>query len=180
MRIFTLIGLVLFASLIGGVYGAVYDQLTYSISPEFFTKFRFELFNPDPTMNTRLAVAWIGFLNTWKTGAIIGGVLALTGMINLDYKRMFKFSVYAFLIAMVIAFATGLIGWSVSPLANQEDPGVELNILDKVAFKTVVNMNNFSYAGGVIGMFVGVFYQLYGHRRYRIRQSLDNNNNPIA
>jgi hypothetical protein len=175
MRILTLIGLILLASLIGGVYGALYDQLTYSISPEFFTKFRFQLFSPDPATNKRLVVAWIGFLNTWKTGAIIGGGLALTGMINLDYKRMFKFSIYAFLIALTIAFVTGIIGWSVSPLASQADPGPELNILDKDAFKTVVNMNNFSYAGGVIGMFVGALYQLYGHRKYRMQQSLLNN-----
>jgi hypothetical protein len=172
MKVIALIGLIIFSSLLGGIYGAIYDQLTYSISPEFFTKFRFELFNVDPAMNTRLTVARIGFLNTWKAGSIIGSVLALTGMINADYKRMIRFSIYAFVIALTIAYITGLIGWAVSPLASQDDPGMELNILNKDAFKTVVNMNNFSYAGGVVGMLVGIFYQLYGHRKYRMREAL--------
>lgn len=174
MRILTLLALVFVASFIGGIYGALYDQLTYTISPEFFTKFRFGLFDLDPDMNERVAAAWIGLMNTWKTGAVLGGVLALTSLINADPKRMFRYTMQAFLITLLIAFITGLIGWMVGPNGNQAYEDLALNIIDKEAFQTVENMNNFSYAGGVIGMFVGVFYQLYCHKRYKSQQVMLN------
>jgi len=169
MRIFTLLLLIFLASLIGGVYGALYDQLTYTISPEFFSKFRFERFNIDPDMNERVGAALVGFRNTWKTGMILGAVLAFAGLINTDHKRMFRYTSRAFFMTLAIAFIAGLIGWPINASTMQADPSAELNIIDKAAFKTVVNMNNFSYAGGVIGMFVGIFYQLYSHKRYKVK-----------
>jgi hypothetical protein len=171
-RILALLGLVLLAAVIGGAYGAIYDQLTYTISPEFFTKFRFGQFEFDPDMNERLAVAWIGFYNTWKIGAILGLVLALAGLINSDSKRMFIYTLRSFLMVILIAFVVGLIGWSIGALSGQTEPDPDLNIIDVEAFKTVVTMNNFSRAGGVIGMFVGVFYQLYSHKKYKLSQTV--------
>lgn len=171
MRIVVLVSLILLAALTGGVYGALYDQLTYSISPEFFTKFRFGLFNLDPDMDERMAVAKIGFINTWKTGAVLGGILAFAGLINANYKHMFKYTVQAFLITLLIAFATGMIGWGVGPMGDELDPDfAAMNIVDVKSFKTVLNMNNFSNAGGVIGMLVGIFHQLYCHKKYKVKQ----------
>jgi MFS family permease len=169
MRIFILLLLIIIASFIGGIYGALYDQITYAISPEFFSKFRFERFNIDPDMNERIGAAMVGFKNTWKTGMILGAVLALAGLINADYKKMFRYTMRAFLITLAIAFIAGLTGWLVGFPDMHPDPATELNIIDKDAFKTVENMNNFSYAGGVIGMFVGIFLQLYQHKKYKAK-----------
>ncbi len=36
---------VFLGALIGGAYGAVHDQLTYSVSPEYFTAFKFHQFH---------------------------------------------------------------------------------------------------------------------------------------
>ncbi|MBX9852274.1 MAG: hypothetical protein K2X86_11035 [Cytophagaceae bacterium] len=170
MRILVLFLMIVIAAVAGGIYGAIYDQITYSISSEFFTKFRFITFNIDPSAE-RLGAARVGFLNTWKTGLVIGGVLALTGLINKEIRMMVNNTAKAFLLVLIVAFVVGLIGWSVGPLPGQADPDAALNITDKDAFKTVVNMNNFSYAGGVIGMFLGIFYQLYKHKLYKAKQA---------
>lgn len=167
MKFITLLSLVLLAALLGGIYGALYDQLTYTISPEFFTKFRFEMFKITPEINNRGAVAYIGFLNTWKAGAVLGAVLALAGLINADNKRMFRHTMLAFGITLFTAFVTGLLGWLVSGSLNQTGIDPELHILDTISFHKVITMNNFSYAGGVAGMFIGIFYQLYSHKRFK-------------
>ena len=170
MKILVLFLLIVLAAVAGGMYGALYDQITYSISPEFFTKFRFtaSTFNIDPSAG-RLGAAKVGFLNTWKTGLVIGGILALTGLINREIKMMIGNTSRAFMLVLTVAFIVGLIGWSVGPLPGQADPDPALNITDREAFKTVINMNNFSYAGGVIGMFLGIFYQLYKHKVYKAK-----------
>ena len=174
MRILTLFILIVLSALIGGLYGALYDQLTFTISPEFFTKFRFGRFDLDPDMDERMAAAVIGFLNTWKAGMVLGGILALASWVNSDSKLMFKYTMQAFGITLLIAFVTAMIGWSIGPLDQQPNPDAELGIIDMNAFKTVINMNNFSYAGGVIGMFVGIFHQLYSHKRHKVKQMVIN------
>ena len=40
-KFLTLILIVIIAALTGGIYGAIHDQLTYTISPEYYTKFKF-------------------------------------------------------------------------------------------------------------------------------------------
>lgn len=52
--------------LIAGVYGIVHDQITYSISPEYFTRMKFAQFHiyesalPEPWL-----LAMIGFRASW-------------------------------------------------------------------------------------------------------------------
>lgn len=169
MRIVILFLLIALGAVLGGIYGAAYDQVTYSVSSEFFTKFRFPRFHLEESSG-RLGAAWVGFLVTWKTGLMIGLVLSLSSLINRDRKLMFRYTLNAFFITLFIAFVTGMIGYSVSPLEGQGVPDPELNITDIASFQTVENMNNFSYAGGVIGMFIGIFYQVYRHKRVKLKQ----------
>lgn len=161
--------LIISGGIIGGIYGAIYDQITFSISPEFFTKFRFPLYKID-TASERWGAAIVGFLNASKTGLIIGLILSLCGLITKDYKKMFKYTMQAFFITLLLAFLIGMIGYSVSRLDGQRLPDPDLNIQDVVAFRTVENMNNFSYAGGVIGMFIGIFFQVYRHKKMKLKE----------
>lgn len=170
MRVLLVLLLMLAGAIVSGLYGALYDQLTFSISPEFFTKYRFQQtqFQFVQEYSPRVGAAIIGFYNTWKAGLLIGGVLSLVGLINKDNKRMVRNTIAAFIITLVFGFFVGLIGWSVSPLEEQGAPDASLNIFDIDGFKTVLNMNNFSYVGSLIGMFLGVFYQIYFHNRYKL------------
>ncbi len=61
VRIVIVLSLILSAALIGGLYGALYDQFTYSVSSEFFTKMRFTYFGVTDDTFTRWEVAKIGF-----------------------------------------------------------------------------------------------------------------------
>ena len=73
MRKFGVLTATIFIAIIlAGIYGIIHDQITYSISPEYFTKFKYQQFGFDPAWfgGHRQTVAVIGFLATWWMGII--------------------------------------------------------------------------------------------------------------
>lgn len=70
-----MIGVALVGGIVGGIYGIVHDQITYSISPEYFTKLKFDQFDY-AGLGDRIFVATIGFLATWWVGFIAAWFLA--------------------------------------------------------------------------------------------------------
>ncbi|GAA3967990.1 hypothetical protein [Hymenobacter antarcticus] len=172
-KFLALILIVIMASLIGGIYGAIHDQLTYTISPEYYTKFKFiqfELVDEGPEANPanpRVWVAAVGFLATWWMGIPIGLILGLFGLTHTSWQTMFRITIKAFLVTMAVAFTTGIVGLIYGRLVLANKP-IELfsnwyipdNIIDFKSFITVGSMHNFSYAGGVIGLIAGIIYSL--------------------
>src|SRR5258708_13514776 len=75
-----------------GLYGMLNDQVTYTISPEYFTKFKYLQFcvKPQEFGGDRRAVAAIGFLATWWMGLIVGLVFGINGLVFKDPKTMFR------------------------------------------------------------------------------------------
>jgi len=177
-KILTLILIVIIAALIGGIYGAIHDQLTYTISPEYYTKFKFiqfELVDEGPEAHLshpRLWVAAVGALATWWMGMLIGFILGLVGLIHADWQKMLRVTLRAFLITVSVAFVIGIIGLIYGRLflANEsvESFGnwfIPHNVIDFKNFVTVGSMHNFSYAGGIIGMIAGIVYSLRQWRK---------------
>ncbi len=100
-KILTLLLIIVIASVIGGIYGIVHDQFTYSnFSGKYYTKFKFYQFGLMDTgneaifPNPRLYVSIVGILATWWMGAIIGSILGLVGLVHKDSKQMFRSLVY--------------------------------------------------------------------------------------
>ena len=59
----------LVGAVIAGVYGTLHDQFTFTISPEYFTKLKFDQFRwANLGLPERVFVAEIGFLATWWVG----------------------------------------------------------------------------------------------------------------
>lgn len=116
MKKFKIISLTfLLTPILAGLYGILHDQFTYTISPEYFTKFKFiqfRLMNEGKLIfpNVRFAVAIVGFFATWWTGIIIGIAHALIGLIHRDTKTMQHSIVNAISINIAITVITGLIG----------------------------------------------------------------------
>jgi hypothetical protein len=170
MKFLAFILLIMLGSLLGGVYGIIHDQLTYTIAPEYYTKFKFVQFGLYEAgvapPNARIAVSIVGFLATWWMGLFIGFILSLVGFIHNGWKSMVKITSKAFLLTMIIAFTTGLIGllygYAIlsdmpAELRNWYIPEGVLNLSDYIA---VGSMHNFSYLGGIIGLTGGIIYSL--------------------
>jgi hypothetical protein len=158
--------LVMIASaLLAGFYGILHDQLTYTISHEYFTKFKYAQFGFEPAWfgGDRPTVGIIGFLATWWVGLFIGtglGLVALllpdvaamrkavTRAIGLVYSTAVLAGVAGFLYGKYCLTTTGVNWWLPANLAHKND------------FITVGSIHNFGYVGGLIGLLIGILYLL--------------------
>lgn len=173
MRKFGVFSLFLFCAILAaGLYGSLHDQITYTISPEYFTKFKFEQFGFEPSWfgGHRQTVAVIGFLATWWTGMFIGLVLGLVALIFPDHRKMASSLRWAILV--VIAFSAGfaVLGGLYGRLylaSTGVDWWLPESLIDRTAFITVGSIHNFSYLGGLFGMIAGVYYIVRRNRQDR-------------
>ncbi|MBY0477032.1 MAG: hypothetical protein K2Q24_05260 [Chitinophagaceae bacterium] len=164
MRKFGVISSFIFISvLIAGIYGILHDQITYSISPEYFTKFKYKQFGFEPEWlgGHRQTVAVIGFLATWWTGLFIGFILGLLSLILPDHKQMISTLSKTLRIILAIAITTGFLGFLYGNfyLAKTEVSWwLPEDLIEKDKFIIVGSIHNFSYIGGILGLFAGIVY----------------------
>lgn len=161
--------IILTSPFIGGIYGILHDQVTFSIAPEYYTKFKFQQFGLAPTQdvwvpdNIRFYVSIVGIMATWWVGLIIGGVLALISLIHHDEKRRFRMTLRAIGITLTIAVMFGIIGYLYGIASIKEDYATNSlpdSIQDKTAFLTVASIHNLSYLGGLLGLLVAIGYSI--------------------
>jgi hypothetical protein len=153
-----MLGVAAIGALVAGLYGIVHDEVTYSISPEYFTRMKFRQFHyADFGWPERVFVAEIGFLASWRVGFFAGWVLARVMAGNVEPKRMLPLAArgFGFVIAFAIAgFASALvpkIDVSRSGLAAFAD---SLGVSDLPAFVRVAYIHNATYLGGLLGTIV--------------------------
>ena len=185
-KIVAFILILIIAPIIGGIYGIVHDQITYSISEEYYTKFKFVQFGienfvlgqnigtgkaPEIILNNpRIGVAIVGFLATWWVGLIIGIFLNLIGLKHRNGKEMFNTTIKAIALTTIIALFTGLIGLifgKIFLVENSPNWFFPDNLIDRENFIIVGSMHNFSYLGGLIGLIIGIVFSLKQKRKYK-------------
>ena len=162
--------LVLIAVIVSGVYGIIHDQFTYSLSPEYYTKFKFYQFgfgylyevSGEPT---RSIVSYVGWLATWWVGLILGIILSGIGFLHQTAKKMFVVTIKAIGINLMIVIVMGLIGLGIGYLFGniegfENRPYQISEVVEKRDFVAVGWMHNFGYLGGVIGLIAGVIFSL--------------------
>lgn len=153
---------ILISAFVAGVYGIVHDQITYSISPEYFTKFKFKQFKIFPAQfgGIRLSVAVIGFLATWWMGIFIGFLVGLTSLIFRDHHQMKSVLAKSIQIILLVAVVAAILGFTASKLnlvtINIPWGTDELN--DRESFLHVVAIHNASYIGGIAGFLAAIVY----------------------
>ena len=170
-KLLTIILVALIASAIAGIYGVINDQITFSISSEYYTKFKFIQFNLanenniDKIKFPRIFVAIVGFLATWWFGLVLGFILGLFNLIQTSWQKLFKVSFNALLIAILVTFITGILGLfygffflSHQPRSNFEGWFIPYNLENFRNFIAVGSMHNFSYIGAILGLIVAIFY----------------------
>lgn len=153
----------LISALIAGVYGIIHDQITYTISPEYFTRFKYIQFNANPEMfgGNRITVGIIGFLASWWMGAITGLVVGGAGLFLKDHILMKKVIIQSLCIVFVVTFSFAWLGLFVSKfylIQKGVDWWLPENLQNKSNFVIAGTIHNFSYAGGVIGLFISLIY----------------------
>lgn len=163
-KIFNLF-LIVFASIfIAGTYGIFHDQITYTISSEYYTLFKFDQFgiNEWGISNERVKVGFVGFLATWWVGLTLGIVYALVSLF-FNSKKVLKATLKSVFLNIGITVIFGFLGfiWGASFLRaenlNWYIPDETINVQN---FINVGSIHNFGYLGGLFGLFLGVYFQI--------------------
>ena len=175
------------AVVLSGLYGSVHNQISYTVSPEYFTQFKFLQFRIAEGTPKRLGAAIVG----WKAAAGMGGLVALfvvpAALRQPGLKPVWVNSLRGFAVAIGVTLVVGLVALAVGFVVHTSESVGEVSryghsIDDDVAFWRVGTMHNFSYAGGVVGTIVAciVTVRLPANREPRPHADLTPKADPSA
>lgn len=143
---------------IAGLYGVIHDQITYSISPEYFTHMKFEQFSwADFGFPPRVFAGVIGWIASWWVGVFSAWFLARLTVPAWPPSEAWRITLggfgTTFAGSALAAFIGAILGGSPQAV-NQDwrDYADVLGISDVQAFVRTGYVHNGSYLGGVIGL----------------------------
>lgn len=146
-------------ALVAGSYGVVHDQITYTLSEEYYTRFKFLQFvQLDPGNRPRWFATKIGLAASWWVGLITGWVIARLARRITPRPEARRAIAWGFAIAFGTAALGAIAGWAWSSLRPVPPDGpwrefAELRgVRDFAAFRGVGCIHNGSYLGGAVGM----------------------------
>jgi len=151
-------------AVLAGLYGIVHDEITYSISPEYFTRLKFFQFDyADFGLPPRLFVAEIGVLATWWVGFFAAWFLARITVPAFPPRVALRHTMRGFAVvflfglgAAIVGFVLGVVPGFRSDDAAWKDLALALGVSDLPAFVRVAYIHNASYLGGLIGLIVAI------------------------
>lgn len=144
------------AALSAAIFGALHNQLSYSVGPSYFLGFKFPQFGIPEGTSPRFGAAQVGVLASWWMGAIVGLPAFLYGLLAVPKARSYlaagigaiglvlvlaTFAALSGLVGGIAAEATGLLDGVVIPPAG----------VDRAHFLRAGFMHEASYIGGALG-----------------------------
>jgi hypothetical protein len=100
--------LLLATCLTAGVYGVVHNQISYTVSPDYFLAFKFYQFGIPDELRGRIGASIVGWYASWWMGLVIGVPVLLVGLILPGWKSYLSRSLVAFAVVAGTALAVGL------------------------------------------------------------------------
>ena len=150
--------------ILAGLYGIVHDQVTYTISTEYFTHLKFEQFQyADFGLPPRVLVAEIGFLASWWVGFLAAWFVARLTVPAFPKAFAFRYTLRGFIIIFGVTLSASSLGYLVG-LCHSADYSAwqeyksALRLADLPSFVRVAYIHNASYLGGLVGLIVAIFY----------------------
>jgi hypothetical protein len=183
-KLCTFMLLLVIAILIAGAYGAVHNQISYTVSPEYFTKFKFRQFGlVNSSLPERVRASVVGFLASWWMGIPIGVLVGGAGFVHDGHWRMLQVSLWSFVVVVAFTLVVGLLGLAYGYLetasidvSNYRGWYIPSDVLDLRRFLCAGYMHNSSYLGGVLAVVVAWIF----HVVVRIRRSSSPRSQPAA
>ena len=152
--------LFVYACVFAGAYGVFHNQISFTVSPEYFTQYKFHQFAIAGTIPDRAGAAIVGWYASWWMGIAIGIVLIPLGLLIPGAKRYFWSMIKVYWIVAITTLLIGLVALAISYLVvNPETIGeftrYNNEIVDDAAFARAGTMHNYSYIGGLAGIITG-------------------------
>ncbi len=142
--------------LCAGLYGMVHNQVSYTVSPEYFHAFKFRQFGVPPSLQNRLGAAWVGWWASWWMGLILGIPVLWIARGSRDSKGFTRRSLIAYAIVASTSAGIGLTMLVMVQFVVRDPDLVRTYVPEDVrhplAFFWAGTMHNAGYLGGVLGM----------------------------
>lgn len=163
--------LILLACTLAGSYGVVHDQISYTVSPDYYHAFKFHQFRIDEPYRNRLGAVVVGWGATWWMGVVIALPILSVGWTFREAKLYAKHSMRAFTVAAgtALVFSIGALIYASIAIGSENLPAYWYpdQPIDRVAFARVGTMHNFSYLGGFLGIFTAIVYLAVARKRLK-------------
>ena len=148
--------------LIAGSYGALHNQISYTVASDYFHAFKFVQFRVPEHLQNRLGASLVGFHASWWMGMFIAIPLTIIGQMLPTPRAYFTRTLFAFGVVVLTALLTGLgallyaqMTITVASLPAFHYPA---GVTDPVVFARAGTMHNFTYMGGFLGILTGTAY----------------------
>ena len=157
--------LIIFSStIIASIFGIIHNQVSYSISHEFFEDFLFGNFGTNKLYITdkRIEASLVGIIGTYWVGLILGIIYALLYLFLKNPNKLK--SVFAVIFSNIgFAILGSIVGFVVTEFfVSWENAGIfiDFGIQQPQNYVQAAYMNTGSYYGGFIGLIFGIIYLL--------------------
>lgn len=152
--------IIILAIFVAGLYGIVHNQISYTVAPEYFTRFKFRQFGfVDTPLPERVRASMVGFLASWWMGIPIGLLVGAAGFIHRNWREMFRVSLWSFLVVVGFTLLFGLCGLLYGyfqtahiNVADYQGWYIPENVTNLRRFLCAGYMHNSSYLGGVLAI----------------------------
>jgi hypothetical protein len=161
--------LLIIGVVVAGVYGPLHNQISYTVSSEYFTQFKFEQFGYNNSeIPERIRASIIGFEASWWMGIPIGFLIGVLGFIHPGHLRMFKISLRAMMLAVGFTLIFGICGLiygifqtSNLNLVDYEHWYIPDGVTNVRRFLCAGYMHNSAYLGGLFSVLIAWIYHIY-------------------
>ncbi len=151
-------------AVLAGLYGALHDQISITISPEYFTHIKFRQFKwLGLELHPRIFAAIIGLMATWWVGFAGGWLLGRLGPSERSSESNFDLA-KAITVALAITIVSGMLGALLGWIRSFAEPGdwkVWHEILDSRQLRGLIIVTYLhwaSYIGGTLGLVAAAVY----------------------
>ena len=155
-------------ALLAGMFGIIHDQVTYTIGPSYFHKFKFvsQFENFDFGWHPRLFASTVGFLSTWWIGLIVGWVLGRISIKKFGTNSS-KLALKALCGMILVTISLGVAAYVIAPLTETADalrfwrqmiPALTED--EAKQFRVVGYIHNAGYLGAALGSCLAIAYLL--------------------
>lgn len=163
--IYKLAGLLLFllfSCLSAAIYGAVHNQISYTVAPSYFHEFKFFQFRIDEPLQNRVGAALVGARASWFMGLIIGLPIYIAAALFIKRERFLRslLKATALVIGITLLFGLCALAYAAVTLSADNLPTWTegRSLTQPLQFARAGSMHNASYLGGMVGIIAGLIY----------------------
>lgn len=147
---------VLLAIPVCALFGALHNQVSYTVSPDYFHAFKFYQFDVAEPLRNRLGASLVGVGASWWMGVPLGLILGLPTLLQPTRPAFLRATFLSIVTMLAVTIATGAMGLALAGGLVEAPARLEIYegvpVQDPAAFWRAGSLHNFSYLGAAVGL----------------------------